>query len=449
MAEIRLRPRPLIQRLAYAGLEVAWAYPWLVLLTRTLDAPVSRWGPLAFLGLCLLSALASSYATVRLPLGQARLVLTLSALVAAALFSRGEGTGFLAALYFWWRGYDVAGAGVGLEEAVLRFRWSILALVLALLATVIFGPPLAATPYVLSIFFLGLVAVALGRMASSGAAGLSPSSAARWLGIFAASVGGVVLLAWAGLAFLQSRLFQALWAPIGRALDRLLWTLLLAFAYLMAPVLNFLLALLGGWADRLGERNPFDALEELRRNLEAAAPQGEPADSPILGILRWVLILLALLGLALVLAYSIGHRPSARGPGDEGEREALTEERPGLGNLLAGQIGHWLEEGLDALRGRLGGEPGPLTVRRIYRDLLRRAAQRGHARRPPVTPLEFQQEMEAAFPGHEPEVWALTRAYLLVRYGDQLPDRAGLEGLVAAYERIVGDGGAPGHERSG
>lgn len=63
-------------------------------------------------------------------------------------------------------------------------------------------------------------------------------------------------------------------------------------------------------------------------------------------------------------------------------------------------------------------------VRRVYAQLLYRAARHGLERQPTVTPAEFQQRLEAWWPESADDFAAVTRAYIRRRYGDVTPDEA-------------------------
>lgn len=404
-----------------------------MLLTQTLQPPAAAWGPAPFLVVCLLSAAATWALERRLPILYERLLLTGLAFLVSGTVFRLHPAGFLGGLWFWWRGLHVAQGGLGIESAVLRFRWAVLALVWVLLVGLLFGP-LDAVPAVLAAFVLGLLAVGLARMESSGAPGLTPPQAARWLAIFLTATGTVVGLAWGALLFLRSELFQTLWRPLAGLLDRLLWNFLLLFALLISPVLNLLINALRGLGLSGLERNPLEALENLRRTMESQAPEAS-GSSPVLEILKWAGLAALLLLVGLALAVSVSRGEDEDRPDGAGERERLDGQRPGLGGVLAGQLAGLWARGEAALR-RRQARPAVWTVRKLYREMLLEAAEEGHPRRPPETPLEFQEELDEVFAGFQVEVSALTRAYLLVRYGDRQPDEEQLRQLVEAYERL-------------
>jgi hypothetical protein len=81
-------------------------------------------------------------------------------------------------------------------------------------------------------------------------------------------------------------------------------------------------------------------------------------------------------------------------------------------------------------------EGGIASIRRIYANLTRLAAQRGFPRRDAVTPYEFVGELRAAFPDAELEERAITEAYVRVHYGEQQPTAEEIRRVRDAWERI-------------
>lgn len=427
--EILLRPRPLLQRLSYAGLELAWGYPWLALLTRSFEPPAARWGPVPFLAVMILGWWASAFVERRaLAAVQERLLLVAAAFALCLAVFGLSGAGLAGGLYFWWRGLLLAQAGLGHESASFRFRWGVLALFWLLLVGLLFGPLQAVGP-VLAVFFSGLLAVGLGRMESGGAPGVSPAAALRWLAVLGLSSLAVLAAAGGGLLFLRSRLFQLLWAPVAGVLERVLWGVLLLFAYLISPALNFMIDFVRGLGLERPRGQPLEALEQLRREMESLA--GQPMRGEwLIELLQWTVIALVVLLVAAALFLSISREREGRRSEDEGQRIPLVARSPGLRDLLRRGLERLRDRGQERLRGREGD--GASAVRRIYRELLRQAEARGEVRPPSATPLEFLPRLEQAFPAHELELSVLTRAYQLARYAEREPTAEELEDLFRA-----------------
>ncbi len=67
-------------------------------------------------------------------------------------------------------------------------------------------------------------------------------------------------------------------------------------------------------------------------------------------------------------------------------------------------------------------DPAARTIREIYRALLKKAAGRGYPRKKDETPHEFRQRLDEQAPPVEPQLEAITEAYMQVRYGGSLLD---------------------------
>src|SRR5205814_8991994 len=90
-------------------------------------------------------------------------------------------------------------------------------------------------------------------------------------------------------------------------------------------------------------------------------------------------------------------------------------------------------------RPRIGlDEGGIASIRRIYANMARLAAQRGFPRRDAETPYEFVRELRAAFPDVEFEERTITEAYVRVHYGEHEPSAAEIEQVQDAWVRIKG-----------
>jgi hypothetical protein len=70
------------------------------------------------------------------------------------------------------------------------------------------------------------------------------------------------------------------------------------------------------------------------------------------------------------------------------------------------------------------GGPTARSIREVYRALLRGAALRGYPRSKNETPSEFQQRLDEKTPLAEPQLTALTDAYIATRYGGAVPAEA-------------------------
>lgn len=87
--------------------------------------------------------------------------------------------------------------------------------------------------------------------------------------------------------------------------------------------------------------------------------------------------------------------------------------------------------------GRGGALPPRARVRYFYLTAVQRAAERGHARPPHVTPAEYARELEAAWPEAEGDVQSLTTAFLDARYAPReiAPEQA--RGVQTVWRRLM------------
>jgi hypothetical protein len=87
-------------------------------------------------------------------------------------------------------------------------------------------------------------------------------------------------------------------------------------------------------------------------------------------------------------------------------------------------------------RSGLRGLFAALTIRRIYAQMTRLAAEQGYPRTASETPFEYEATARRAFPDVGAEVRAITRAYVAAHYG-QVPDsEAELQEIRACWERL-------------
>ena len=107
-----------------------------------------------------------------------------------------------------------------------------------------------------------------------------------------------------------------------------------------------------------------------------------------------------------------------------------------------------LRQLLDAGRGRLVSVLGlvgrsglrglfaALTIRRIYAQMLRLAAEQGYPRAASQTPYEYRKTALRAFPGSSEAVYTITEAYVAVHYGEVPETDAELQDIRACWESL-------------
>ena len=88
------------------------------------------------------------------------------------------------------------------------------------------------------------------------------------------------------------------------------------------------------------------------------------------------------------------------------------------------------------LPGRARGVYHALLVRKVYAQLLEWAAGEGRPRKPAETPLEFGVALADLRPPLQPDLDAITQAYLKVRYGEAPENAEMLNGVLASWNRV-------------
>jgi len=111
-----------------------------------------------------------------------------------------------------------------------------------------------------------------------------------------------------------------------------------------------------------------------------------------------------------------------------------------LSDLLA--LMRWVEERFRRLLGRLAGLVGRTgvttapTVFSLYRDLLKWAAKKLHAREPSQSPYEYQKALQGLLPSAAEDLALVTETYVRIRYGRYEPEDADIEAVARASRRI-------------
>ena len=309
--------------------------------------------------------------------------------------------------YLWFRAVTFLQRDISFFVIGYDFRKGVLGLILGVsLYTVLsHQSPIL---FVYTFFFFSLIAVALGRVEDKAQAvgGSGRPFGPGWVGLLAASsvlvlaLGAVISSIWSLSGF---RRFGQMIAPTGSVLGRVFETLALAFLRLLEPLIQWLIAFiranLGDQVQSLQLQEPPPLGEILGQN----GGQGTVAGS---GLPPWIHIVLAyvlpalgvlLVLLALVLWLERRGKRWSRSASEERERTP-GEERQGLGRLVSG--------GLSRLRNlaNLIGQFGlgrrfyaAVSVRNIYANMLRLAAERGYPRHPAQTPNDFLPRLHERF----------------------------------------------------
>jgi len=348
--------------------------------------------------------------------------------------------------FLWWRAVTFLQRDINFFIIGYDFRKG----VLALLATTSFFRLLSgqsALLFIVVFFFFGLLAVALGRMEDKALTtdeGRAPIGR-TWLGIV-----GLSVLAVTGIGWLFGQLwsldgFQALWGAIKPGL---VWTTPYARALIflllrpLEPVLEWLIMTL---RHMMGGK----AADEVFRNMMENMPNSEkivgnePVNTPPPG---WLVILfsyvipitLGLLVLFLLVFWLARRRQAHRSkPLAESHEQVAGMEGRGLRNALRRGLGNLKD--LAGMVGRFGiGRDfyAAISIRHIYANLQKLAAERGRPRDPAWTPNDYLPQLFQAFPGQEEPLRLITAAYNDFEYGHVSTDPEDLKRMKAAWDAL-------------
>jgi len=98
----------------------------------------------------------------------------------------------------------------------------------------------------------------------------------------------------------------------------------------------------------------------------------------------------------------------------------------------------WLTSLFQRWRKRPKPSEEPLiSIRALYRNLLRWADKQGVARAPAQTPLELLELLEQKFPQQQDDLKQVTEAYLLARYSQKPISQEEFDGVKKAWQRAV------------
>jgi hypothetical protein len=344
--------------------------------------------------------------------------------------------------YLGWRSVSIGRRLPDVSGAKRRFAYSFGALLLATLTVVGLpvGPRLLVVGWLSLLLpldvFAGLLAASLARRqeAQLARAESSQIDGLRWMGVALVLSGLVVLIALALGVLINLDAVTALLGhlgPVGQALGDLINGALL----LVERILSALLTAPLEWLRQAFQTNGATTIQQPPI-LTNPAQGPKSAD---LGRFRFlavafmsVAVSLALIVLALAFLRFL-RREEAPQPED-----AVDEERSALdGNaLLREQARDFLERFRRSPRVAIESLPIG-SIRRLYRDLLAAASQRGVVRRKAETPDEFASRLADSLGGDGAEVTTLTDAYDTARYGEREPERAQLDALHSVTQRLT------------
>jgi hypothetical protein len=371
----------------------------------------------------------SWHGRVALVAGAALAVIAPAALAAS---SPGPRSALLLALgVVYWRGIAVVMAEPEAEDIVFRFSMGLgLFLIGCVLATargMMFEPGVATLLTVAGVIFVlaalsGLAAASLRR--SLGGGGVETSVAA--LGFFIVLVSGLALLSYEVVTSHLGGFFATVLSPVWNAVTH---GIALGLTWLLMP----LFALIQRTHFRLPRPQFAPTPQLFGRKIPTPMPRVLPhtrishsTDALLAAVVIGAAVLL-LVFLIWRTASSIGGR---KRKDREGEREPMEWSPAEIWHGLAAWIRGLFRETVDAavqtvqrVRTRIIGPSYPSDpVRRIYAQILYRAAINGVARPPAVTPLEFERALSMEWPDGAGDFAAVTAAYVLRRYGEESPE---------------------------
>ncbi len=348
---------------------------------------------------------------------------------------------FLIMLVAWWRGLSLVGRPVEIGQIGFRLRIGILLLVVFVAG--IAGSQLiwSVTPFILLYYFAALLAVVLTRVEQleMGYSGISFPLGPQWLAFVAFAAGlvafltGIISGAISGQGIIN---VIGVFSPLWLGLRFLGITVAMTVAYLLSPLLialawlmDLLISIFQPIVEQVG-------LEELQLQnpptLEGLeAEEITTIDPPFFELPQQLLPALVMIFLILLVTLVLGRLLRLMRKSATLETESISPlanlERPSLagrGRNLLNQLGLFK-------RWRTAA-----TVRQIYRQMSRMAAEAGFARAESETPYEYLPILFEAWPDHKFEIRVITDAYTRVHYGE-IPETAEeLDQLRSAWSKI-------------
>lgn len=314
----------------------------------------------------------------------------------------------------WLRGARLATVGNPTRSLGLSFGLGVVVLALALIVDTGLGSGLNTGSLVFVFFASGLAGLGGGNLLQSRS--VKAKSWPRIIGGFVLVILVIGLL----VSFLQGELLSSASNPVsallGAIVKGLTWAIIIPIAFVASGGVELILSFFGreDFNPELGssaDPTPMAgrSLEEL---LEAAEALGEQEPSLIENILGLIesaaanvfhLAALALPIIAAMVALAILAK-LLRGLREKRPRESLAGEREYVGedadyvSDFAGLLWNMLSDRLRRRRGKNmtipDGPPGIVEVFRIYYRLLKKAEEKGEARRLHQTTMEFQKPLE-------------------------------------------------------
>jgi len=349
--------------------------------------------------------------------------------LAATLISFSNGLiVILSVLYAWWRGLLAASTEtVSAERTSYRFRVGVL--IMGLYGVVFLRTKAIFLLEMLPVFFgAALLAMALSRadtLESTSGLGRTPFRSG-WLSTIVVIVGMMLLAGYIANALLQTPLARDIagwFVVVVLFLAAILISpLLLVVYYLISYVLDKLFSQYNPDAAETFGEEALNSFQSIFQDLQEQALN----ETPILPswwteniLLIRIILVVAVISLLAFAVMRISKRITAR------RREMALVEGDDL--FSAKGLLDGMKRGLERARELLNvgnlmrsvrRELAASSIRRVYARLLDLAETHGRARKPAETPEEFLEHLLDLFPDHREQSDMITRAYVLVRYGE-------------------------------
>ncbi|MBI1800189.1 MAG: DUF4129 domain-containing protein [Chloroflexi bacterium] len=335
-------------------------------------------------------------------------------------------------VYAWWRGMTLAQAALDFESVGFRFRLGVLLLALIALINTWVGR-VDLSPLLFAFFFFGLMAVALARQEDLSGAGTSVSLPLKgpWLGILAGSALLVLGVGLALAALLTPQSVRAMFnllQPLEPILTVLLYLVLVVMSVIVEMIYNLISYLLVTFGSRkqnlpplqLAPPPPFLQDQDANQFSDLLAAYWDP--------IRIVCAVMLFVGVLLLLAFSLNRMQRRNRPGGNETRESVPvaikfDPLGRLRRLFARNPGEAMDDSI-------------ASIRKIYANLTRLAAQRGFPRGEAETPYEYVSDLRSAIPAAENEERLITEAYVRVHYGEHNPSDEEVAQIRQAWEHV-------------
>ncbi len=420
LSQATLQHRPLLLWLGMLVLLLGFFYLYRALALTNLSLPLQQ-------GLLLLALLLSIFLVARYHIyggltlhGTEWLDYIWKRLTSVTVFLP-EMLAILALIYLWARGMHLARRSISVDSVGFSFRAGIIILIWSGVA-ITFLTRRELTQFVIPYFFFALIAIALARIEeiSQLPGGSRANLSGYWVGWSAVAVALLIAVGMAVAVFFYGGSLEQILSRLSPVFNLLLIVVYTVVLWLLRAIWWLVSLLPINWGALKGVFDGLalqlgNALDELTK----ASGEPSPAAERAFHLSANVGVIVVLIALVLLFTWYRQRRARALGIGET--RESL---------LSAGALGRSLADLLQAGRQRLGDMAGrvlgiqflsAISIRRIYANMVRLAAEQGYPRASAQTPYEYLVTLGQALPGSEADTTLITNAYVSAHYG-KLPD---------------------------